>query len=300
MPVLSSAVGQVFGDRTVEITARMTMAYAAAIGATEDIYLDDAREGGVVAPPPFNVCLEWPLLFDPRCRKLTGTSDDEAWGGLHVQQDTRFHRVIRPGDRLRTVGRITQIRSTRAGALVVAKMLTNDAGSGDPVASSWIHVIFKGLYVDGGDRSVDNSPVLKSAEDIDETQIHRVAVHMPRALPHAYTECSGIWNPIHTERTVAHRKGLPDIIVHGTCTWAVAALHAIRHSGAAPERLKRFAARFEAMVIPGTDITVEMARLPSEDEALQVQVRNAEGNLAVADGIVELRAPPESPAMNAS
>lgn len=291
MPVLSSAVGQVFGDRTIEVTSRMTMAYAAAIGATEDIFLDDAREGGVVAPPPFSACLEWPLLFDPKCRKLTGTSDDEAWGGLHVQQDTRFHRVIRPGDRLRTVGRITQIRTTRAGALAVAKMLTNDAGNGEAVTSSWIHILFKGLYVDGGDRAVDNSPALKSEEpDADATQ--RASLHLPRTLPHAYTECSGIWNPIHTERSIARRKGLPDIIVHGTCTWAVAALHALRQADAGPERLKRFAGRFEAMVIPGTDVVLESARLPGDDEAMQLQVRNAEGNLALADGIAEFRPQP--------
>lgn len=273
------------------------MAYAGAIGANEDIYLDDAREGGVVAPPPFVVCLEWPLLFDPRCRKLTGTDEDEAWGGLHVQQDTRFHRVIRPGDRLRTLGRITQIRTTRAGALVVAKMLTNDAGNGDPVASSWIHVIFKGLYVDGGDRSVDSSPALDAAA-LDEATAHRTSVHLPRTLPHAYTECSGIWNPIHTERTVARRKGLPDIIVHGTCTWAVTAMHLLRFAGSGPERLKRFACRFEAMVIPGTDVTLEMARIAGEgrnaedDDILAVQVRNADGQLAIADGVAALRPAP--------
>lgn len=292
MPVLSSAVGQVFGERTIEVTARMTMAYAAAIGATEEIYLDDARQGGVIAPPPFNVCLEWPLLFDEHCRKLTGTSDDEAWGGLHVQQDTRFHRLIRPGDRLRTLGRITLIRGTRAGALAVAKMLTNDATTGDAVTSSWIHVIFKGLYVDGADRSIDTGPALPHRDDVAEETVQRVSVHLPRTLPHAYTECSGIWNPIHTERAVARRKGLPDIIVHGSCTWAVAAMHALRQAGADPGRLKRFASRFEAMVIPGTDISIEMATLPGEEESMQVQVRNTEGQLAMADGVAEFRPDP--------
>ena len=289
MPVLSSAVGQVFGDRIVEITPRMTMAYAVSIGATEDIYLDDAREGGIVAPPPFCVCLEWPLLFDERCRKLTGTSDDEAWGGLHVQQDTRFHRLIRPGDRVRTVARFTQIRSTRAGALAVAKMLTNDASSGDAVATSFIHILFKGLYVDGGDKSVDSSPALKT-HDEGTAGAHRETVFIPRTLPHAYTECSGIWNPIHTERRVALRKGSPDIIVHGTCTWAIAALHSLRYAGAGPERLKRFGARFEAMVVPGHDIELGFTRLPGDEESHAVTVKNVQGAPALADGIAEYRA----------
>ncbi len=290
MPVLSSAAGQVIAERTVEISARMSMAFAAAIGAVEEIYLDDAREGGIVAPPPFCVCLEWPIMFDPHCRTLTGTSDEEAWGGLHVLQDSTFHRPIRPGDRLRTVGRITHVRGTRAGALTVTKLTTTDAHSGKPVVTSWLHTIFKGLYVDGGDRPGETGAALKKLEAPASRADRREQIHLPRTLPHAYTECTGIWNPIHTERKVAQRKGLPDIIVHGTCTWAIAAMQTIRYAGGDPNRLQRFAARFEAMVIPGTDIVIDLTRDPANADTIQVAVENAGGQIAMADGIAEFSA----------
>lgn len=287
MPVLSSAVGQVISDRTIEITPRMTMAFAAAIGADDAIYMDDTRNGGILAPPPFCVCLEWPIMFDPRCRTLTGTSNEEAWSGLHVQQDTHFHRTIRPGDRLRTVGRITHMRATRAGALMVTKMTTTEAGSGDAVTTSWLHTIFKGLYVDGGDRAGESGPALKGVDDAAGETTHRESIYLPRTLPHAYTECAGIWNPIHTERKIALRLGLPDIIVHGSCTWALAALHTVRGRNADPATLKRFAARFEAMVVPGTDIVVETTTVADSPSHAHVTVLNAEGKPAIADGIAE-------------
>ena len=290
MPVLSSAVGQVIGERTVEITPRMTMAFAAAIGAVEDEYLDDARDGGIIAPPPFSVCLEWPIMFDPRCRTVTGTTEDEAWGGLHVQQDSTFHQLIRPGDRLRTVGRITHMRTTRAGALSVTKLVTTNTATGEPVVTSWLNVIFRGMYVDGADRPGDTGSELKPHGDPPPVPQHSELVLLPRSLPYAYTECAGIWNPIHTERKVALRKGLPDIIVHGTCTWSVAAMHTLRYAGGDASRMQRFAGRFEAPVIPGKDIQIDMSRDETNPNAILVAVKNAEGKLAIADGVAEMTA----------
>ena len=38
------------------------MAYAAAVGADDELFLDDAREGGIVAVPGYVSSLDWPLL----------------------------------------------------------------------------------------------------------------------------------------------------------------------------------------------------------------------------------------------
>ena len=289
MALLSSAAGKIIGERTVEITPRMTMAYAVAIGAVDERYIDDLNPGGIVAPPPFCVVLEWPLLLDERCRALTGTTQEEAWGGIHVQQDTTFYRVIRPGDRLRTVARTVQVRATRAGALTVSKLDTTEVQSGAPVISSWVSILFRGFYVDGPSSSRADAPSLRPDADLTLPAIHSVRVGIPRTLPHAYTECSGIWNPIHTERRVAKSKGLPDIILHGTCTWALAAMETVRHAGGDPARLRRFAGRFDAMVIPGTHIDISLAAANLAD-SLQFVVHNAEGALAIANGVAELNA----------
>src|SRR4029453_1637959 len=62
-----------------------------------------------------------------------------------------------------------------------------------------------------------------------------VEVPVPAGLAHTYTECARIWNPIHTDKAVARSAGLPDIILHGTATLALAVSAALEREGAGPD-----------------------------------------------------------------
>ena len=117
MPLKSSVVGAELESRVVEVTARMTMAYAAGIGDLSRRTFDDGVEGGTIAPPSFCVALEWPVLSQSRARTLA-LEPDELLRVVHVEQDSTFHRPIRPGDRVKTSARIVAGRWTGAGAFV--------------------------------------------------------------------------------------------------------------------------------------------------------------------------------------
>jgi acyl dehydratase len=104
-----------------------------------------------------------------------------------------------------------------------------------------------------------------------------------REAPHVYTECAAIWNPIHTERAVALAAGLPDIILHGTATWAHAGLEILRaHAGSDAARLKRFSGRFVGMVIPGETIQIRHARV--DDATIRFEVTTEAGAPAIDQG----------------
>jgi acyl dehydratase len=288
MPIRSDAVGSKLGGRDVEVSARDILAYAAGIGATEPGYFDDAREGGIVAPPPFCVSLEWPVVRASAGANAYGASPEELLRGVHASQDSVFHRAIRVGDRLRVEGDVVGVRSTRAGALVQTRLETTDARTGEPVVTSWYGSMFRGVAVDGEPRENASPPPLATG-DPDESQLESIEIPIAREAPHVYTECARIWNPIHTERTVALAAGLPDIILHGTATWALAARELVRRrAGGDPLRLRRLAGRFSAMVIPGTSIQVELGS--ARDELVHFRVRNAAGEVAIAQGVVELAA----------
>jgi len=288
MPIRATALGQAAGESVAEVTARRTLAYAAGIGAEDACYFDDLREGGVLAPPPFCVSLEWPIVDGPRCREISGTTPEEAWSGIHVQQDSTFHRPIRPGDRLRTSGRITQIRGTRAGTLMVTRLETTDAASGEPVVTSWFSSIFLRIPLEGDPGTLEAPPVLRTEPAVTVPVEGAAALEIVRRLPHVYTECAGIWNPIHTERQIAQKRQLPDIILHGTCTWALAGVELIRRCAEGdPRRLKRLAGRFHGMVIPGTTIGLEYGMEPGRPHLVQFSVANAVGELALSHGIAE-------------
>jgi hypothetical protein len=116
-----------------------------------------------------------------------------------------------------------------------------------------------------------------------------IGIDLPRTFPHVYTECASIWNPIHTEVRVARAAGLPDILVHGTATWALAVREVARvHAPGEPGRLRRLAARFRAMVPAGTPIDVRIGApraLPADGgAAIPFRVLDASGAIAVDRG----------------
>ncbi len=289
MMIPTSLVGLEMGETVVDVTPRMILAYAAGIGAEEEIYFDDLRPGGIVAPPPFIASFEWPLMISPAYQKGIGSTPDTMYDYLvHAFQDTRFHKLIRPGDRLRTAGRVVQVKETPPGALVVNLIETRDARSGHPVAETWFGALYRNVAVSNDAGTLPES-LLRSEPGLAGDEIHRVSIPIPRTLSHIYTECANIWNPIHTERQAASKAHLPDIILHGTCVWALACLSIIRSQAHGdPNRLKRFAGRFSRMVIPGTSITVEHKADPETPGTVHFVVRNAAGETAISHGVAEL------------
>lgn len=279
MPIRAAAVGCAVDPYEVEIDARKCLAYAAGVGELSDVYFNDAREGGIVAPPAMVVRLEWPASRDIRFLPDFGATPDERRRGVHAVQDTQFHRLMRPGDRIRVSGRLVAVRRIRPGTLTVTRIDLTDAG-GQPVATTYTTGITRDVDVDGEDRVIDEAPAWPDmAADGDWTE---TVIPIPREMPHAYTECADIWNPIHTERAVALAAGLPDIILHGTATWALALRDVVADRlGGDPERLARFTGRFTGMVLPGTDITV---RHVAAAGGAVYEVLTADGAKAISDG----------------
>ena len=293
MPIRASAVGGKLAEREVEISARQLLAYAAGVGETAESHLDDATPEGCLGVPAFCVSLEWPVVRAAASDNPLGAGPQELLRGVHASQDSTFHRPIRPGDRLRVGGTIASIRATRAGALVMNKVTTADATSGEPVVTSWYATVFRGVDVEGEARSVEAPPELARPPAAGERSCLQIPI--ARELPHIYSECADIWNPIHTERRVALAAGLPDIILHGTATWALAAREIVRHCCAGDSRrLQRLYGRFAAMVIPGSTIEIEIqtqiqthTQMDSSERALAIPfcVRNAQGEVALKDGV---------------
>ncbi len=286
MPISTAAAGSELPSATRRITVRDALAYAAGIGDTGEPVFDDARAEGIAAPPTYCVSLEWPVVSNGRGRELLDAGADELARGVHASQDSRFHRPIRPGDALTTRGRYAGVRATRAGALLTTCLETVD-GDGRPVVTSWSRSIFRGVDTEGANTEFERAPEAPRLR-LNGIDSSRSEIFVPREMPHVYTECARIWNPIHTEREAALRAGLPDIILHGTATWALAAREVLgAHGGGDPARLKRLHGRFRAMVIPGTSITVEHAPAGEVDGARQIAFRvlNAEGREAVSQGV---------------
>jgi acyl dehydratase len=276
-------------EEALEVEPRRILAYAAGIGSSRDCYLDDLRPEGVIAPPAFCVVAEWSVLNGSSFHEATQTHGELAWRRIHVHQDTTFHRpIVAPGT-LRVRGRIVQVRPTRAGAFVLVSLSTHDARTGNLLTTTWWGAIYRGIDSDGAS-SIEEAPPLGT---FDGKQGDSTRLAIPRWLPHVYSECSQIWNPIHTERRIAVAHGLPDIILHGTATWALIgeALIDIYGNGD-PLRISRLACRFKGPVIPGTHIVIKHAATRQGPGAsIAFAVSSHTGEPALTDGIAEFQSP---------
>jgi acyl dehydratase len=236
---------------------------------------------------------------------------DEQRRAVHVEQDSTFHRTIQPGDVLITTARIAGLRQTRAGALVQTCLVTTDAVTDAAVITTWHGAIYRGVAVEGdpGARRLPPSPRLPrtgqpsvSASDPAESPPEHhwarpdpeqvVPIVVAREMAHVYSECSGIWNPIHTERRAARAAGLPGIILHGSATWALAGRELVRvFADHDVRRLRRLRARFAAPVVPGTTLAL-CHGTPDAAGGVCFFARDAEGRAVLSDGFAVI-APPD-------
>ncbi len=326
MTLSASLVGGTAGPYVHDIDARWLMAYAAALEETAPEYFDTTRPEGLVAHPLFSVCYEWPLAVELRA---TLTSEEIAARSVHATHDLVIHRPVKVGDRLETTATVSLIEPRSPGAYQVTRFETIDQG-GKPVTTTEYGSIYRGISVDpqpgplprvGGKpneivtlRDKDSKASLspqgrgpkfeprrsrraadeesgEARAEIMEGWSERVSINA--GLAHVYTECARIWNPIHTDRAVALDAGLPDIILHGTATLALAVTQVLRREPAeTARRVRRIVCRFTGMVRLPSAITVqglgETTGRASRVIAFHVLTEN--GHPAVSKGLIEIGA----------
>jgi acyl dehydratase len=291
MPLPSTIVGNATEPIPSEIDARWTMAYAAALGDLIPCYMDTLAPERIVAHPLFPVCFEWPLFVGarrlPQAPEFTA---EEARRGVHATHDLIIHRPLHPPENLRTRMTIAGVEQRKPGAYQVARLDTVGQ-NGEPVCTSYYGSIFRGVAVEGGDRPAD-SPAVPMPGAAAKPVRTDVRIPIAAGLAHIYSECARIWNPIHTDAAVAKSAGLPEIILHGTATLALAVSRIVAAEGGGdPRRVHRIAGRFGAMVTMPSDVTLHI--VAREDapagSGIFFEVLNHRGEPAIRGGHVGLR-----------
>jgi acyl dehydratase len=203
---------------------------------------------------------------------------------VHATHDLRIHRPIRAGDELDTTIRVIAAEQRRPGVYEVMRVETTTAG-GEPVATTDMGALYLGVDLDGDAVPAEtDEPGAGAGADggAGAGAGDEVAVRRPlaRGFGHTYTECARIWNPIHTDPAVAAAAGLPDIILHGTASLALAVSAAWPLLGG-PDRVGRIRARFSGMVVLPDELSVSVGPSPT---GIAGCVARGDGH-AVVDGI---------------
>ena len=235
------------------------MAYNAALGQVSD-----------KPHPLFPVCYEWPAT--QALRESTRLQEINA-RLVHAQHDLTIHRQVRE-ENLFVSGRVVACLQRKPGTLVVFRFETRDA-RGEPVSTSHYGMLYRGVTLEGGDRStasIEDPP----PHERDLPLIGSLAV--AATAGHVYTECARIWNPIHTDPEYARAAGLPGIILHGTATLALSVSKILEKLKI---EVKRVRCRFAGMVLMPSALAVHASR--AGDEIL-FETRDAKGQAVIERG----------------
>ena len=273
MPLDAAMLGQTTRAFTHAVDARWLMAYAAGLGDLNSRYVDTAADT-VIAHPVFPVCLEWPVILTSRELKgYENVSRAEAARGVHAAHDLHIYRTIQAGDELTTSATIIGLDAIRPGAWQMTRLDTIDARTGELVCRTYQTGISRGVAITGEARSIETAPAVPTLANLKSPMVTSITVAAGAA--NVYTETARIFNPIHSDRAVALSAGLPDIILHGTATLALAVSRLVDLVlGGDARRVRRLGGRFRTMVLMPSTLQLQF----------EVQGSKAHFNLLTADG----------------
>jgi acyl dehydratase len=261
------------------------MAYAAGIGDDALSYYDTTAQS-VPVHPVYPVSPEWSLL-------ITDVAADEPWPradalfGVHATHDITLHRKLHVGLEFSLSATVVSLEKRRPGAYQVIRFDARDA-AGRLLWTSWTGTLFRGIEIEGQPTAIDAPAPVIVALGGPLITCGQFVVTLTDA--HVYSECARIWNPIHTEQSVARQAGLGGVILHGTATLAKTVTVLSNWLGVEPTEVRRIACRFASPARPG-DILSVRAHEPEETgsrASVGFDVTDMSGRTVVRNGLLEL------------
>ncbi|MEP0315990.1 MAG: MaoC/PaaZ C-terminal domain-containing protein [Hyphomonas sp.] len=180
---------------------------------------------------------------------------------VHGEQSIIWHNPMPPHGRLRGEGRVLSVYDKGdKGAVVNTETDLIDAETNIPLATVRVTSFARGDGNCGAPR--DGAPPPHPMPDRAPDLVTTITTRPDQALLY---RLSGDYNPLHADPGVALSAGFDRPILHGLCTYGLAAriiLDAFGHFK--PETLKELHVRFSAPVLPGDTITFHLWKSGTE------------------------------------
>ncbi|MHA1977750.1 MAG: MaoC/PaaZ C-terminal domain-containing protein [Candidatus Hodarchaeales archaeon] len=293
MEILSNLVTTALNETSKQISWRDIMMYATAISDNNPYYLNDERDGGIIAHPLFPVSITLPIvenLPDHISKDSPETFPFELMMTVvHYSEHLIIHRIIQTNDFLRITGKIEAILSHRAGTHVILKFRGEDKFN-RPVFTEYLGGMLRGVECVGGEKGRERIPVLPISEAKDAVIWEKEHFIQP-LQSHIYDGCVGPTLPFHTSKEIAHQLGLPDLILQGVCTLALAVSKIIDEElDGDPTQVSEIACKFTSMVIPDSKVKIRVTdRIENiSDQEIFFDVHNDRNKKAIREGYLKI------------
>lgn len=277
MPLDRSTVGKTYDGEPLEITRELVELYA---NATD--FPLELLEGGL-APPLFAVRPLVGVLFAAILDEEVGIDLERL---VHGEQDMRFYQTLRVGDVVTPSAVIDSIEDRSSGeTLLLIQRLERD---GQLVCEAKSNLFVRASPSTPGKKSAASEVVEESSSP---QVIHEEREDITRDQSLRYAEASGDHNPLHKDPEFARAAGLPDVILHGLCTMAIASRAVIQGpcQGNLTE-ISRLSVRFARPVFPEQILTTRVfAGKPTKTGMrYALETSNESGELVLTKAFAEV------------
>lgn len=180
---------------------------------------------------------------------------------VHGEQSITWHNPMPPHGRVRGEGRVISVYDKgEKGAVVNTETILIDTETDKLLATVRVTSFARGDGNCGAPR--EGAPPPHTMPDRTPDKVSSIATRPDQALLY---RLSGDHNPLHADPAAAKSAGFERPILHGLCTYGLAARTILETYGDyRPEMLKELRARFSAPVYPGDTITFDFWKSGTE------------------------------------
>lgn len=280
MPELNkAAIGKVYPPFESNIEQHETIYYAIATNDPNPWYLDGTREGGIIAPPMYAVKYGGGTIAHVAFDKEIGEGFFAFL--VHGEQDIEWMKAVKPGQKVKTEGKIANIEDKGTGELLVIESNTTLVSTGELVCRQYFNFFVRGYG------KLEKKPKPPEPPEDKSKEAFTVKEKVLIGQTFLYAEPSGDHNPIHISNDFAKKVGLGGIILQGLCTMAFCHKAVVMNAcGGNPLKVKRLFVRFSKPVRPGDELTIK--GYWQGDKAILVEATNPAGEFVVKGGKAEL------------
>ncbi|MFX0182134.1 MAG: MaoC/PaaZ C-terminal domain-containing protein [Candidatus Hodarchaeota archaeon] len=272
-------VGRVYSSSEQTIDPDRTLAYAKATNETNPRYFDQDINKRAI-PPLFPVT----MLVDLGIKIVSDDSLNlDISRMVHGEHELLYHRSLQLWEKVTPSAELESIEVKPTGDILWVRF---DGYVNDELVFEMRAGLFFRKLRKRGKSSLKSAPKNKKPEIILSKQMKIASDQSKR-----YAEASGDKNPLHLDKDFAQAVGLPDVILHGLCTMAIATQAIIDHLASGdPTKVRRVKTRFSKPVFMNDILTTE-GWIQKEDESIKLigfETRNQTGIAVLTYGEVEL------------
>lgn len=279
MALNRECLGKQYKPQTFEVTAEHTKKYALSYNEDNPWFLDDKREGGIIAPPLFGVVFSGPavasMMFD------SDLNINFAYL-VHGEQDMYYIRTVKPGDKITSTCWVAGIEEKATGEILTGGVRSWNQ-DGDDVLFSYYSFFIR-------DPQKKREKKEEKKEELPKGEkIARMKVKPDQSL--IYADASGDHNPIHVNEDFAKSVGFRGVILQGLCTMAFTSKAIIdNYLSGDPRKLKRLKVRFSKPVYMGDELETRMwlAGEAGPRKIINFYTVNQDGVPVILNGVAEV------------